>query len=243
MARKIFFTSFKGGTGVTTVCIGLGLALSEYGERTLLVDGDRLSAGAMVAAGLGNMQVYTLADYEKSACRAKQTVLYHPKSPNLGIMPSIGLKDLKVAAAAIKDVEGLFDFVLLDRIAPECADESVIVTEPYLPSLKSADACRSALADGGFKNIYLFIDKLNGGQVLAGETMDGGKISETLGLGLLGVTPDDPGVGVGKWRKRTFDAFRVAARNLLCGNAGLYDVTREYSGAGGFLRRKLRAKL
>lgn len=75
MATKIYLTSFKGGTGVTSFCIGLGLALAELGERTLIVDGDTLSGGAILAGGLSNMQVYTLADYEKGACRAKQTLI------------------------------------------------------------------------------------------------------------------------------------------------------------------------
>ena len=40
MAKKIYMTSLKGGTGVTTCCVGLGLALAGIGERTLVVDGD-----------------------------------------------------------------------------------------------------------------------------------------------------------------------------------------------------------
>ena len=243
MARKIFFTSFKGGTGVTSVCLGLGLGLSELGERTLIVDGDRMSACGMTAAGLGNMQVYTLADYEKCACRAKQTIIFHPKSLNLGIMPSLGMNDAKCALRAIKEVEGLFDYVLLDRIAPDCADESIIVTEPYTASIKSADACRSALSDGGFKRISLVVNKLNGGQVMAGETPDGEKIAKILGLDLIAVIPDDPTLAVGKWRQKTYSAFALAARNLSGAGRGIYDVLRDYSGAGGFLKRKLRSRI
>ena len=39
MAEKILLTSFKGGTGVTTYAVGLGLALASHGERTLNVEG------------------------------------------------------------------------------------------------------------------------------------------------------------------------------------------------------------
>ena len=62
MAVKIYVTSFKGGTGVTSFCIGLGLALAELGERTLIIDGDNLSGGALLAGGISNMQVYTLEE-------------------------------------------------------------------------------------------------------------------------------------------------------------------------------------
>ncbi len=77
MAHKIYMTNLKGGTGVTSCCIGLGLMLAELGERTLIVDGDRYAASALVTGGCGNLQIYTLADYEKGACRAKQTLVTH----------------------------------------------------------------------------------------------------------------------------------------------------------------------
>ena len=97
MAKKIYMTNLKGGTGVTTCCVGLGFALAEAGERTLIIDGDRDGACAMQIGGCANMQVYTLADYEKGACRAKQTLTSHPKAVNLSFISSLGLQDLSAA--------------------------------------------------------------------------------------------------------------------------------------------------
>ncbi len=242
MAEKIYAGSLKGGTGVTTVCVGLGLALADGGEKTLIVDGDSVSAGAMIVAGMGNMQVYTLADYERSACRAKQAATAHPKSGNLYIMPSLGLKDKNVAARAVGEVEGLFDYILLDKIAPEICDRAIIVTEPYLPSVKSADGCKSALCDGGIKDIALVVNKLNGGQVLSGEVLPAEKIAEALRLRLLAVVPEDPTISVGRWRKQTVESFRAAA-NALCGGAGAFNVLRGYGGLNGVIKRKLRDRI
>lgn len=243
MAKKIYFSSLKGGTGVTTVCVGLGLALAAKGERTLLVDGDTQSACAMIVAGLGNMQVYTLADYERAACRAKQAVINHPKCNNFSIMPSLGLKDISLIRRAVGEVEGLFDYVLLDKVAPEICDGAVIVTEPYLPAVKSADCCKSALCDSGIKDVTLIVNRLNGGQVMSGEAFSAEQIAQILRLKLLAVIPEDPTISAGKWRQRTVEAFGAAANAVLGKSGDVYDVLRGYHGLNGILRRKMRARI
>ena len=132
MAKKIYMTNLKGGTGVTTCCVGLGFALAEAGERTLIIDGDRDGACAMQIGGCANMQVYTLADYEKGACRAKQTLTSHPKAVNLSFISSLGLQDLSAAERAVEELDGLFDYILLDKtqkVKDNCQDvETSIVS-------------------------------------------------------------------------------------------------------------------
>ena len=59
---KVYMTSSKGGTGVTSCALYLGCELARLGERTLIFDGDRSSASGMFAAGLSNMHTYTHAD-------------------------------------------------------------------------------------------------------------------------------------------------------------------------------------
>lgn len=243
MANKIYVGSLKGGTGATTVCVGLGLALADSGEKTLIVDGDCTSAGTMIVAGLGNMQVYTLADYERAACRAKQAATAHPKAKNLHVMPTLGLKDKSIIKKAVGEVEGLYDYVLLDRAAAEICDEAIIVTEPYLPSIKSADCCKAMLCDGGVKEISLIVNKLNGGQVACGEVYSAEQIANILRLKLLAVIPEDPTLSIGRWRKQTVTAFKVAADAVLGENSGTYDVLQGYTGLNGIIKRKMRAKI
>lgn len=240
MAKKIYFGSLKGGTGTTTVCVGIGIALADMGEKTLIIDGDDVSAGAMIVSGLGNMQVYTLADYERAACRAKQAATAHPKAKNLHVMPTLGLKNRALVEKAVGEIEGLYDYILLDRTAAEICDEAIIVTEPYLPSIKSADCCKSALADSGIKNISLIVNKLNGGQVAGGEVYSAKQIAEILRLRLLAVIPEDNTLPIGRWRKQTVTAFKAAASTVLGKNCDLYNVLRGYTGLNGAFKRKLR---
>lgn len=243
MAKKILFTSRKGGTGVTTCAVGLGLALAQMGERTLIVDGDTESGGALIIGGCANMQVYTLADYEKGACRAKQTLLSHPKASNLCFMPSIGLSSKDAAVQAVAEVEGLFDFVLLDKIAIEACDEAVIVTEPFVPSVKSADCCRSRLSDNGVKQVSLIVNKINGGQVLSGEVMTAQEIAAILHLPLKAVIPEDLFLSSGNMRQNTARAFKIAADNFSGRKEGLCNVLRGFSGINGYIKRKMREKI
>ncbi len=243
MARKILFTSLKGGAGVTSCCIGIGLALADAGGRTLIADGDTKCGGALMAGGLANMQVYTLADYEKGACRAKQTIVAHGKNSNLCFMPSLNLSNEEVFARAIVDIDGLFDFILLDKVYAAPCDEAVIVTEPYAPSLKCADVCRSLLSDGGVKEIGLVVCKLSGAQILSGEVMDAKQISTLLHLPLKGVIPEDLTLSSGKCREATSRAYALAAEFLAGGKRNIPDVTRSFYGLNGYFKRKMRQKI
>ena len=96
MARKIYLTSFKGGTGVTTCAVGLGVALAAMGERTLIVDGDFRCCSAAIIGECRDLQVYTLGDYERGACRIKSnspsTSFTACAATDKSVMPIDGIK-------------------------------------------------------------------------------------------------------------------------------------------------------
>lgn len=243
MSQKILLTSFKGGTGVTTFAVGLGLALAKRGARTLIVDGDSRTGCAEIIGGCRETVVYTLADYEKCACRAKQTIVTHPRESNLAFMPSIGLRDGSVAEKAVRDIDGLFDFILADKTCAPLCERAVIVTEPYVPSIKSADACRSHLADGGLKNVSLAVNKINAAQILNGETMTAHEISALLHTPLAAVIPEDLLLPAGKCKNYTLKAFAFAAEVFLGRREGAFNVLKGFNGVNGYFKRKLREKV
>lgn len=236
-------TSFKGGTGVTTCAVGLGVALAQAGERTLIVDGDFRTGNAALLGECRDLQVYTLADYEKGACRAKQTLTFHPANSNLCFMPSMGLTNFSAAAQAVKDVDGLFDYILLDKLAAETADEVFIVTEPFTPSIKSADCCRSALFDGGIKDVGLIVNKVCGGQILNGEIMTAHEIALLLHLPLKAVIPEDLNLPAGNWKPSTLRAFKTAAEMITGKREKYCNVLKGYGGLNGAIKRRMRARL
>lgn len=243
MAERIFMTSLKGGTGVTTCAVGLALALSAAGERTLVVDGDDRCACALSVAGVSGLQVYTLADAEKGACRVKQTLLQHPRSTNFYLLPSLGCKNKSSAADAVKEIEGLFDFILCDKIASSACNRAVAVTDPYPASLKSADACLSLLKDSGFKNVGLMVNKANGGLVFDGEIMTPQEIAALLHAPLLAVLPEDLSLPLGRWKGSSIKAFRLAAERISGKSDKVLSIIRPYLGVGGLIKRKMRSKI
>lgn len=240
MARKILFTSFKGGTGVTTFCYGLASALARRGERTLIVDGDDRCATLLTICGCDNMHVYTLADAEKGACRPKQAILQHPTERNLYIMPSLGIKDRASADRAVAAVEQLFDFVLCDGIAGGNCTEAAVVSEPYAPSIKCADYAINYLKDKKVPDVGLVVNKMNGGMVFDGDVLTPQEIASLLHVKLRAAIPEDLGLPTGKIKKLTRDAFAAAADNFSGKNAVVSNLIKPYYGVNGYFKRKMR---
>lgn len=243
MSKIIYFTSFKGGTGVTSCCLGIGRALAEQGERTLVVDGDFRCGSGIITAGCRDLQVYTLADYEKGGCRAKQTIIAHPAVSNLHLMPSLNLKNPAFAAHAVEDVEGLFDYILLDKTAYEKCGSAIIVTDPSPSSVKSADVCRSALFDGGIKELGLIVNKLSASQILNGDSMTAREIAAILKIKLFAVIPEDLFMPSEKRKSATLRAFKIAADNLTGKTDAVANVLKGYGGLHGYIKRKMREKI
>jgi septum site-determining protein MinD len=233
-------TSLKGGAGVTFCTVNLGIAFAEMGKKVLILDGDRECASSLVAADCANRQVYTLGDYQRGSCRAKQTIVCHKNYVNLSLMSSVGLSDESYAERAIDEVEGLYDVVISDKLAPKKFDTAIVVTEPFVLSIKCADKTRANLQDSGYKSIFLIVNKLCGGQIVEGKIITAEEIASILRLSLLGVIPEDLTAPLGAISKGTKKAFSLAAQRLEGKDCGVYNVVKPYFGLHGYVKRKAR---
>lgn len=243
MADKIYIAAAKGGAGATTTAAGLGFALADAGERTLILDGDALCASLMAVCMCERLHLFTVADYAKGMCRAKQATVQHPGHKNLYIMPTLGCADGKAAERAVKEVDGLFDYILCDGGAGNVCNRAVIVTEPYSASVRAADAVAGALKDGGARVSGVIVNKLNGGLVLSGRTGSAEEIAGVLKEPLVAVIPEDLMLPLGVWRKPLVKYFKAAALRLAGKQAKLPRPEDDYTGAGGYLRRKMRERI
>ena len=243
MADKIFITKSKGGAGATTVVAGLGFALASAGDRTLIIDGDNLCGCGLAVCGCANMQVFTVADYERGACRAKQAMVQHPKYKNLYIMPTLGCTDKEATELAVREVAELFDFVLCDDVAQAVCRRTFVVTEPYLPSVRAADAKLCTLKDGGARIGGIIVNKVNGGLILGGKTSYPEEIAATLNAPLFALVPEDMALTLGQWRAYSMKYFKLAAARLKGKNVKLPYPESGYTGASGYFRRKMRERI
>lgn len=243
MAQKIYFASLKGGTGVTACAVGTGLALAARGERVLVVDGDYRCASALCASGAGGLQVYSLSEAKQGACRVKQVIVEHPRSPNFFILPTLGCDDGEYASYAVTEIEQLFDFVLCDGVARTVCNRAAVICEPYTPCIKSAEACINELNDAGYKETGLIVNKVNGGLVYDGKIMPPSDIAKILRVPLYGVIPEDLTMPLGGMRSDSVKAFRMTAARMSGTGKKTYSPVRSYCGVSGYIKRKMRSKI
>ncbi len=242
MAEKIYLGSAKGGAGVSTCAVGIGLALAAKGERTLILDGDFNFPAALTIAGCAALKVYSLEEARKGACRVKQAIIEHPRSPNLFILPCAGCAERKYAATAVGECESLFDYVLCDRAAREVCSRAAVVCEPYPLGIKGADICLNQLHDCGIDDAGVIINKVNGGLIYDGKIMPPGDIAALLHAPLLGVIPEDLDVPLGAMRQDTVKAFKMTAARIAGGGKKIFSAGG-YSGPAGFIKRKMRSRI
>ena len=240
MPNVIYVASARGGAGATTCAYYLGCALSEYGERTLITDGDRECADGLTVSGMSGLNVYTLADAEKGACRVKQAILQHDKQLNLFLLPSLGCTDGAFVTQAVSDGAALFDYVLCDGCAAGACNKAVVVTEPYPSSVKAADKKIARLKDAGMNDIGIIVNKVNGGLVFDGEIMTPQEIASILRCRLWGVIPEDLLLPIGKINRSTLKSFRLTAEVIAGKGEKVYGVIKPYAGFGGTIKRRLR---
>ena len=73
--------------------------------------------------------------------------------------------------------------------------------------------------------------------------MSAQEIAALLRLPLKAVIPEDLALPLGKWRKSTVKAFKIAAESLSGKREGLCNVLSPYFGLNGFIKRKVRERL
>ena len=240
MSTVIHIASARGGAGATTCAYFIGRALSEFGERTLIVDGDCDCADGLQVSGMTGLNVYTLADAQKGACRVKQAIIQHRKHLNLFLLPSLGCTDGEFVTQAVKDNSALFDYVLCDNCAAGACNKGIIVTEPYPSSIKAADKKIARLKDGGLKDLGVVVNKVSGGLVFDGEIMTPQEIASILRCNLWGAVPEDLGLPIGRVGRAVTKAFNMTADVVAGKDKKVYAVIRNYTGLSGSIKRKLR---
>ncbi len=124
MAHRIVVASQKGGVGKTTISLHLALALAERGRPTLLVDLDP-QGGIGHSLAKGDTELAGLADRLMEQIGPNDALL-PTKQPHLSLLPRGRLDPLDVCEfervvhepgvldSVLKEVEGLFHFVILD---------------------------------------------------------------------------------------------------------------------------------
>lgn len=264
MARKIVFTSGKGGVGKTTICANLGVKLASLGQRVVMLDLDIGLNNLDVVMGIENKIVFDIVDCLENKCRIKQALVQDFRFPNLYVLPSSHIfSSTSVNAHAIKMIVDTlavsFDYVLIDcpagidigfHRAVFCADEAFVVTTPHISSIRDADKVISVLKSYNLISTKLIINRIRGDLVINGEMVEATRIAKLLKTDLIGVVSDEDILGggiAGKILKsnnlKQPSSIDILGLNVHNGTDFIYDYMKKYRGLFGNIKRNLRGKI
>ncbi len=178
-ARVYTVTSGKGGVGKTNIVLNLAIALTDAGQRVLIVDAD---------LGLGNLDVllgiqhtYTLGDILGQRCTLKEALVEGPKGVKI-LLAESGVEELTRLTTGQKiRIFSLFhslyeeaDTILIDTASgissnvlffSSFADQILLVATPEPTSITDAYATMKVLSRApGEQDFQLLINRVESEQ-------------------------------------------------------------------------------
>lgn len=174
MTRVIAISSGKGGVGKTTMTSNLGIALNDFGQKTVVVDANMTTPNLGFHLGVP-LYPKTLHDVMKGEASIDEATYIHPSG--LKVIPAgLSMADLKSTNPknlnkAVLDLVGDHDIVLLDSAAGlgkeamssiDTADELLVVTTPHLPSVTDALKAIKVAEEAGTKVLGVVLNRVKG---------------------------------------------------------------------------------
>jgi septum site-determining protein MinD len=207
-SRVITITSGKGGVGKTTTTANLGTALAMGGKKVAVVDGDIGLRNLDAVLGLENRIVYDLVDVVEGQCRLRQALIKDKRQPELYLLPAAQTRDKNAVNSMqmeqlCQQLREEFDFVVIDspagieqgfRNAIVGADDIIIVANPEMASVRDADRIIGLVEAAGKPEPRLILNRLRPEMVRRGDMMDVADVLEVLGIGLIGIVPEDEAI-------------------------------------------------
>ncbi|HLI96655.1 MAG TPA: septum site-determining protein MinD [Candidatus Baltobacteraceae bacterium] len=203
-ARKIVFTSGKGGVGKTTTTVNVGAALAKRGHRVILVDADIGLRNLDLVLGLEKRIVFDLVEVIEGRCQLRQALIKDKRFESLSILPAAQTRDKDAVsevqmAAIVDELAALCDYALIDcpagieagfRNAVAGAGEAIVVTTPEVSAIRDADRVIGKLAEREMP-VRLIINRIRPDMVRTGDMLSVDDVCEILSAELLGIVPDD----------------------------------------------------
>lgn len=211
--RVIAVTSGKGGVGKTNFTVNLALALAEFGQRVIILDGDMGLANVDIVLGL--TAKYTIEHVLAGEKTLEQVLLAGPQG--IGIIPggagvqglaNLERNKLSNVIANFGRLEGITDLLLIDTGAGvghtvinflKAADDVIVMTTPEPTSLADAYGLIKTLRqETDEATIHVVVNRVNS-EADARETF--GRLEMVVhrflegSLNFMGWVYDDPFVG------------------------------------------------
>lgn len=206
MGVTVAVVSGKGGTGKTSVCAGVAIALAQSGVRVLCIDCDVGLRNLDISLGMSDSGALSFLDVSEGSYSLAQASR-HPYFPNLSFLTapmnrSVEKIDTTAFGQMLLEARTLFDFILLDspagvdagfRLVSKHADRFLLVTGPGPAAVRDAARVGELLELQGKTDVRLIVNRVNKSMLsILKLTID--DVMDSAGLPLIGVVMEDPDV-------------------------------------------------
>ena len=174
MNNVIVVASGKGGTGKSTVCICLSVALLRQGKRVLLIDCDCGMRGLDIMLDIEQDILFDASDAVCGNCTCAEAIYKSKNNENLYLMaaPFDAENELSpsVFRQLVNTVKGAYDYVIIDSpagigsgfmTASAPADCALIVTNAEPTSVRGAVKARKKLETLDLSVVRLVINRFD----------------------------------------------------------------------------------
>lgn len=197
MTRKIAVISAKGGVGKSSICRGLGKALSEKGQNVLLIDTDIALRSLDTLLSAGETAVFDWGDILNKNCNTSKALVHINSRLSLLRAPMHGEFDSEVFAKMVTNISKSFDITILDspagltggfNLCIAAANEALVVATADDVSTNAAFIAAEKARDSGISNLRLIINRYPKKRMRM-RTID--DVIDNAKVRLIGVVPED----------------------------------------------------
>ena len=203
MGELIAVLSGKGGTGKTSVCAGIAVALAAEGKRVLCIDCDVGLRNLDISLGMSDCSTLSFLDVSEGDYPLEQATV-HPRYPKLKFLTApmnrpVEEIDPEAFGNMLRVARKQFDFVFLDapagvdagfRLVSQAADRFLLVTGSGPAAVRDAARVADLLEIMGKTNIRLIVNRVQR-EVLKTVKITIDDVMDTAGLPLMGIVPED----------------------------------------------------
>lgn len=205
MSKVIVLASGKGGTGKSSVCVGLALAFAKMGRRVLIIDCDSCMRGSDIMLGINSKVVFDISDVVSGNCNYKDAIYQNDNIRNISLLAAPSSLDNEVSSGVmmqiVNEISPNYDYILIDApaglgsgftSAVSCADEVIIVVNAEPTSMRGCENVKKALYSMDIKNVKFILNKFDVNDFTkSGVYADIDEIIDKCELQMLGIVLQD----------------------------------------------------
>lgn len=205
MGKVTVITSGKGGTGKSTVAVGLAVALVRRGNRVLVIDCDAGMRGIDLMLGVSHDLVFDIADIINGNCPPASAIYPCKTVAELFVLPAPQNVHDELSPYVMRQLTNVlkryYDHIIIDcpagigggfEAAAAPAERAFLVSNAEPLSTRGCDKVRQSLIKNGITDIRLVINKFSEKKFRKANVYeDLDAVIDEAGARLIAVIPED----------------------------------------------------